>query len=782
MQLEWLRRDLSAAIRSHLRRPGVAIVAVVTLTLGIGANVTALAVSYVVLGRPLPYANPSRLAIFDVLFADGTPLGFSPRVAAEWLRRLETVEAAAAYSRRDVTVRAPSQTTVVSTALVTPGFFAVFGVPAATGTANVDADDGRIVISRSAFALFGPEMQSSTAATVSVGDNSYTIAGVMPADFTFPDEQVSLWLPSRVQTLGYSRIVARLKPGVTLLQARQDAERVRHDLNSKGGEIVAVGSLGEARVGRVRRLLVASVVGSLFVLLVACANVATLLLGRDLARQRELATRAALGATRVQLFRFVIVDTLCLATVASLAGLAVGIVALKLYTSQAAAILPGLNNLGWPVAVATVVLTPIVTLACGALPAVRAVRLGAGALLHASVSAPASSRARDALVIVQIALCAVLLVGAGLLMRTVLTLMKEDHGFDPGVATEAKIVLRDTPFPIDKSSRDAIVPALLERVRGLPGVTYAGFGTSLPPRLPLLSISVSVHAGAGEDTRMMNIAWATPGYLPALGARFLAGRDFENRDATDETPGVILSQSAARSLFPGQDPLGRAIPRLPANLRAAPDSRVSGVVRDIKYDGLDSPPGSTIYLPWGRRPLGRGYVIVRGDRAASGLATHLRLLSRQLDPTVPVAEVRSLGDVLTESLAERKIRAVPAILFGVLGLAVSLAGLLATLSMFVAARQREMAIRTALGATAATLFASVVGRGLVLTAVGLVTGLAFAVAVTGTLASLLYHVSPYDPLSFAGTALLVGAGAMLASCVAAWSTRTIERRLDILKQ
>lgn len=504
---------------------------------------------------------------------------------------------------------------------------------------------------------------------------------------------MSLWLPSAEQALGYSRIVARLSPGVTFQQVRDDADRIRRELNPKSAEVPTVTPIGDVRAGGLRSLLVVALVGAALVLLVACANVATLFLGRDIARQRELATRMALGATRFQLGRAVLVDTLLIASVASIVGVGIGAAVLQLFVSQAAGVLSGVNvEIGLPIAIAIAAVTIIATLICGAVPAWHAARVGSGSLLHAGAYTPRVWRVRNTLVVTQIALCSILLVGAGLLVRTVSALMNDDHGFQPGGALEARIVLSDTPFPKDNRGRDAFVPALLDRLRGLPGVRYVGFGTNLPPRQPPVTISLDVRSDGTEHSRMMNVAWATPGYLRALGARFVAGRDFEAVDVGEGAPGVVLSESAARFLFAGRDALGRTIPNLPAMFGMAPQSRVVGVVKDIKYAGLDSPAGSTIYLPWGRRSLGSGYVILRTLQDPVGLAPDIRRIAAQIDPAIPISEIQSLEDALAQSVGNRRVRALPAVAFGSLGLAVALVGLIATLSMLIAERQRDLAI------------------------------------------------------------------------------------------
>jgi len=777
--------DVVYALRSNIRKPGVAILAIVTLALGVAVNAASFAVTYSVLGRPLPYAEPSRIVILDSSFADGANVGFAPRVLPEWLQRLGTVQAASAYSRREVTVRTGTTTAVVPAALVTRPFFEVLGVRSEAGGTVVRPEDGQIVVSRRAVEqLWGDSDVNPTGMPVSVSERSYTVAGVMPSEFAFPDNEISVWLPSAEKALGYSRIVARLKPDVTLDQVREEANRIGREISPNAKEMSTVTPIGEAQVKGLQRLLAVTLAGAALVLLVACANVGTLFLGRDITRHGELVTRAALGASRLRLARALLVETFLIASLASLIGVVVSVGVVRLLVSQTASLVGGLSvEIGWPVIAGIVALTMLTTLLCGVTPAWQAMNLGASSLLHIGTHTPRLWKLRNTLVVAQIALCTILLVGAGLLVRTVSALLNDDHGFRPDSALEAAFVLWDAPFPNDTRGREAFIPALRERVAKLNGVQHAGFGTSLPPRPPLVRISVSVGSEQSGQTAMMNIAWATPGYLRALGARFLAGRDFEDTDASDNAPGVIVSESAARALFAGDDPVGRPIPNLPNIFRVAANSRVVGVVKDIKYDGLDSPAGSTIYLAWGRRPVGKGYLVVRtmADSAVY-LAPEIRRIAAQIEPAIPVTEIQGLDDALAQSIANRRFRAVPAIVFGSLGLVVALVGLIATLTMLVAERRRDLAIRSALGARPGTLFGSVVRHGAILAVVGLACGLLLASATSRGLSSFLYEISPYDVLSFVGTACLVALSAILVSCAAAWRTLGIDARTTVLRE
>lgn len=793
-------RDVRYSLRGMRRRPGFAALSIATLALGIGVNATSIAVAHGILVRPLPYADPGRVVIINQLFADGGDLGFSENVLRDWLSRLRTVESAAGYYRREVTIRAGDRSTVVPAALVTDDFFTVLGTqPIAGSGLSMRTSADMVLGQRVLRQIFGSEATDVAGAPITVSGEPRAVGAVMPSDFAFPDDETAVWLPSLAlvpgsKPGGYSKIVARLKPGVTLAQVREDLNRVRLELKPASREMVSVDVLGESVVGGLRRLLAVTLAGALLVLLVASANVATLFIGRDVARQRELAARMALGATPPQLVRSVLVETSLIAALASIAGAALGAVMLQVFMSQAASGISGLHRvrMGMPIALAIAALTIVVSLICGAIPALHAARTRVSPFLRgASAPGPRAWRMRGVLVVAQIAMCCVLLIGAGLLTRTVAALMREDPGFRPDGALEAKVVLSDTVlFDLPRRSaeaakagspdRAAFVPALLDRVRAMPGVTHAGVGSNLPPQAPAITMAIRLVRDNRDETRMLKVGTATPGYLRALGARFVAGRDFEDADAQTGAP-VILSESVARFYFPRQDAVGRTIMRMPAMFRMPGEPRVIGVVSDIKYEGLDAPASGAIYIPWTFRPLGRAYLIVRTAGDPMRLAADIRGAAQAIDPGVPVPELQSLEDAMARSISARRVRALPAIGFGLLALVVALVGMLATMTTLVAERRRDLAIRAALGASPSRLARTIVGHGLALTVAGVVLGIGLGWAAARSLATLVYGISPYDAATFVGTATVIVGGALIMTYAAALRARSVDP-LDALKQ
>jgi putative ABC transport system permease protein len=621
--LDELRQDLRYARRGVLRNPGFTSAAVLTLALGIGANAAVFAVSYGVLLRPLPYADANRLVVINLYFSDGGDLGFSPSQVPEWLSRLRTVEDAAAYGSRPLTVKADQSSTVVTTVFVTDRFFHVLGVSPVYGQTTV-VDATTAVLSRR---WLGDVSQPADAQTIgrrlTISDRPYSVGGVMPSNFAFPTEETRIWIPAPILTAesksedtGYFRLVARLRRGVSLAEAQEDATRLVRETKLKGtyATVSLVGAQGTAESRPVLR--VALVAGAL-VLLVACANVATLFLGRAATRRREVAARIALGASPFQLARSLLVETLVIAAIASVIAVALAGVVVRLYAARASGVLPAMEaatamRIDTPILLLIAGLTVLSALACGALPAWQAARSDVRPVLRAaSVLTPTAWRVRGLLMVVQIALSVVLLIGAGLLARSVMRLLSDDPGFTPAGTLAAKIVLSDRVL-FDGSSREPFLRELVERVRALPGVQHAGIGSNLPPRTPPITIAIRfVNQTEGvNELRFLKAGSASPGQLRALGVRFIRGRDFNESDGTSDT--VILSESTARFFFrDGSDPIGKTISPLPRILRSTGRPVVVGVVSDVKYEGLDVPAGSGIYLPWNRRPVGTAYLVVR---------------------------------------------------------------------------------------------------------------------------------------------------------------------------
>jgi predicted permease len=478
----------------------------------------------------------------------------------------------------------------------------------------------------------------------------------------------------------------------------------------------------------------------------------------------------ALGATRWRILRGVLAESLVVAAVSAAAGAAIGLALVRLFVGIAAGIFPRLDAVAIdaPVIAAAALVAFLVALLCGALPALHAVRgdlAPAFRAVVASSSRPAR-RLRAGLVAVQIALSVVLLAGAGLVIRTVTALLDQATGIEARQVVSLRLVMSDrTSFTA--AERTTFIRQVVDRTLALPGVNAAGVGSGLPPRVSPLALGLTINTKGRSQTQVLSLVSVTPGYLRALGARLVRGRMFEEGDFSRAEPVALMSESAARHLSPAGDPLGRPLVfALPAaNGARGKKPEVVGIVRDIKFNGLDSTAAGTIYVMWPDLPAGVGYLVVRADGDPAATLAAVRRLVREVDPTLPVPDVRTLEDEILASIADRRLRLVPAISFGVLALVVALVGLSAAMSRAVAERRRELAIRSALGASPARTLRMVLREGALVTTAGLLAGLGTAAAVSRTLSSLLFGVTPHDALSFAAAGALVAAGALLVSWV-----------------
>ena len=781
--LESLAHDIRHAARSLVRQPGVAVLAVGILALGLGLNAAVLAVAYGVLWRPLPYPAADRLVtISEVEPRDGRESAIWLGRIDEWNRRLRTVRLAG-YLTRERVVRGAGPTRVRAVATVTEGFFEVIGAPALQGAVPRLADgDGRAVVS----AALARDVEDETGRpalgqAVTIGDGRYDVAAVMPAAFAFPSAEVDAWVADQPDFRGDRGTVGRMRDGLSLAQVRDDAARVAREALAARGVPgadrwgAAVTPVEETLLGEVRPVLRVSVAAALLVLVVACANAATLLVGRSAARRREFAVRVALGSGLARLVRAALVEGLALAASGLALGLGAAWAGLQLFSAAAAAVpRVGAVVLDPPVVVAGLVLTLLVGAACGGASVAGAVR-GDGAALRGGAAAAgsrAAGRLRAGLVAGQIALSIVLLSGAGLLVRTVDRLLDEEGGFEPRQALTARLMLADTSFiEGDTEAQTAFVGTLLERVRELPGVQAAGVGSVLPPDDDPVAVEFHYEDDRGEASRreiVLSFGAVTRGYFAALGTPLRAGRRFAAADNLAEVAPVMLSETAARFVYPNEDPVGRPLPYGDIDAlgigRWAP---VIAVVDDMKYEGLAAPRGGTIYVPWPRAPAGVSHLVVRAAGDPMALAPAVRDLVRTLDPSLPVPEVRSLADHVAGSIAERRLRALPAAGFAFLALAVAMVGLFGALARAVVERRQELAIRAAVGASPGRLVRLVLRNAVAITGLGLAVGLPVAVATGRGLATLLYGVSPYDPATAGAVAAVVVLAALAASVIPA---------------
>ena len=782
--LESILHDLRYAARSLIRQPGVTALMVGILALGLGLNAAVLAVAYGVLWRPLPYPAADRLVtVAQVNLENGSEAGVAFDRIDEWNRRLRTVRVAG-YHTRERVVRGAGPTGVREVATVSRGFFEVIGVPSSQGAVpRLAGGDGRAVISAAlARAVEDETGRSAVGRAVTIGGGRYDVAAVVPAAFAFPSAGVEAWVADQPDFGGERGTVGRMRDGVSLAQVRDDAARVVREVGDAlgaGGDRwgAAVTPVEETLFGEVRPVLRVSVAAALLVLVVACANAATLLVGRSAARRREFAVRIALGSGLARLVRAALVEGLAMAVGGLVLGLAAAWAGLRLFAAAAIGAMPrvGAVALDPPVVLAGLVLTLLVGVACGGASVAGAVR-GDGAALRGGAAAAgsrAAGRLRAGLVAGQIALSIVLLSGAGLLVRTVERLLDEEGGFEPRQALTARLMLADTSFlEGDAQAQTAFVDSLLERVRGLPGVQAAGVGSVLPPDDDRVSVQLVYEDDRGEASRreiVLSFGAVTRGYFAALGTRLREGRRFDAADNIAEAGPLILSETAARFVYPNGDRVGLPLPYGDIDVLdiAGGESPVIAVVDDMKYKGLAVPRGGSLYVPWPRVPTGVSHLVVRTTGDPMALAPAIRGLIRTLDPSLPVPEVRTLADHVAGSIAERRLRVLPTAGFAALALAVAMVGLFGALARAVVERRQELAIRAAVGASPGRLVRLVLRSAVAVTGAGLAAGLPAAAATGRGLATLLYGVGPYDAATLAAVTAAVVLAALGASAIPA---------------
>ncbi len=768
----WLA-DLGSAARALRGSIWTSIAAVATLALGLGANLAVVAVAYGVLLRPLPFPDPGRLVrLTTERPSDRSDLGLQLDEFEGWRERLRSADAVAAYMRADFTVRGAGEPEVVHVAEVTGDFFRALGIEPQAGRLWTDDRTSSSVAVSARYARRLAATGAVLGRALTLGSQEMTVVATMPRALTFPADDVDVWAPARsmpsVNVLDPTRdfrtfrLIARLGAGRTPEEVRREGARALVELHpGVSGRDVAVRRLDEELIGSTRPVILAFLAAGALLLVVACANVATLLVGRALSRRREFAVRLAIGADRARLVRLALAESALVAVSALVAGLWVAHLTIDALLPLIGETLPrpGAIRLDLPVLLAGAGSAVFVAIACGLAPAVAASRSDVAGVLRqeAGTTTGGAHRLRAALVVAQIALSVLLLTGAGLFARTVWTLWRTEIGAAREHVLTARLTLTETTR-FDATSRERFVDDLLRRVRALPGVEAAGLGSALPPRVNQLEMTVRfVDEDRGRDeTHGLNLISVTPGYFRALGIPIRRGREFDEIDASGEPPVAVISEMFARQIAPTRDLLGtRLVVGLPSVGGTRVRPTVVGIAGDVKFVGLERPTEANAYLPWRLLPTGVSYLVVRAAGDPAPLGPPILRAVHDLDPTLPLPEVRSLSDEVAMAMAGRTLRLRLVAAFAIVALVVSVVGLATALVRSVAERQRELAIRLALGATPSGAAGLVLWQGARIVVLGLAAGALAALAVGRLTATLLFGVSAYDPLTYAVVAALV---------------------------
>jgi predicted permease len=758
----------------------------VSLGLGIGANTALFSVVYGVLLRPLPYPDSGRLVRLSEHHPGAAAAIPAPMLSdltfRAWRAAPRTLEGLAAYGRGEYTDTGGTEPVRLAGAAVSPELFDLLGVRPAAGRLLLpeDATQGGlpvVVISDELWRQRFGGGRSAVGETLTLDGTPHTVVGVAPAGFWFPDREVQLWTPHVLSepaeggsSMSIFGAVGRLRPGVTAEQAAAEGTAAARSrtrppaaemlFGTGGGPVeVRVRPLAEEMTARVRPALLVLAAGVGFILLICCANVSNLQLARGVARRRELAVRAAIGAGRWRLARQMITESLLLSALGGALGLGLGAMLLKLLPALAPADFPRLDDVrldGRALAFAALA-AAAAGLASGLLPALRAARPALLPALREGAGASAGAPARrlgGGLLVAEAALATLLLIGAGLLVHSFARLSAVDAGYDPGNVLTARVFLGGQPAP---ERTLAVAEALRERLAAIPGVKAAGAGSSAP-FVGFTSINRFDLPGAGPDGETVTVQAVsnvvTPGYAEALSLRLLQGRLLEDGDLGSGSRAVLVNESFARSYLDAGPAVGRRFERL-----WGPEDRpteVVGVVADVLRDGLDAEPRSEMYtVPDGLYSLpGELSLVVRTAREPEALAPLVRSLVAEEDPAA-VVETATLASRVSASLAQPRFAAAALSAFALLALALAATGLYGVLSYEVSQRRREIGVRSALGAGPGRIVRMVVRQGLGVTAVGLVLGVAGAAGLTRLLGGLLFGVEPLDAIAFAAAPLLL---------------------------
>ena len=796
-----LGQDLRHGLRLLLRGPGFAAVAVLTLGLGIGANTAIFSVVHAVLLDALPYHDPDRLVtLWEDNRRDSIPRDdVSPANFMDWRERQDVFEAMAFGNPWSFDDTSGGEPETVQSALVSQGFFDILGMRPLLGRtfAPEDHEAGRSRVVILTHGLWQRRFGADPAVigrVLRLSDEPYVVVGVLPRELELRlfDRQRDMYAPQvwneamrRQRRATYLKVIARLRPGVTLAQAQAAMEAIAGNLarempQTNAGVGAAVVPLREHLVGRVRPALLVLLGAVGFVLLIACANVANLLLARGTHRARELAIRATLGAARGRLVRQILAESLLLALLGAAAGLALAQWTLRVIVAASPGHLPRAEQIGLDGTVLgfTAALAVLVSLVAGLFPALELARGdGVSALREdgrTATATPARRRVRSGLVVAEVALALVLMAGAGLLVRSFRALLRVDPGFAPDNAVVLQTFLwRRYQTP---EQRLAYVGEALDRIQALPGVAAAGVTTALPLLESSTDFSVAVKVEgrpeppSGEEPTAF-VAIATSGFFAALRIPLLRGRLFHELDTADSQPVAVVSDAMAARLWPGEDPLGKrfAVGSTGPSRSGAPVTmEVIGVVGSTRHQGLADEPRSEFFRPHSQSPSGSVAFVVRtaGDPHRSTPVLKEAVWGR--DRAQSFYTVATMDELIAGSLAQRRFTLVLLGSFGALAALLAAVGIYGVLSYNVTQRTHEIGIRLTLGARRGDVFRLVLGEGMRLAAAGVALGLAGALALTRLLRGLLFSLSPADPLTFLGVTLALGFVALAACSVPAF--------------
>jgi putative ABC transport system permease protein len=797
--MEALIKDVRYALRTLRDRPVFTLVAVITLALGIGANSAIFSVVSTVLLNPLPYREPDRLVV--ALYGGGQSSSnpVSPTEFRDWQEQSSVFEQMAAASLWGPNMTGRDQPEQIRGLQATGNLFDMLGVEAALGRGFTVEDDKAgaepvVVLSDQLWKRrFGSD-PSIIGQTLTLDGRSYTVIGVMSPSFQFPffwATRTELWTPSQLSNGEFTRrarflrVFARLKPDVTVAQAQAEMDAISARLteqypDTNTGLRAVVTPLHERITGQYRSTLLVLLGAVGFVLLIACTNVANLLLARASAREREIAVRLALGATRARLIRQLLTESVMLAIIGGAAGLALAFWSVRaLVAGLPADALPRQQGIGVDAGVFafTLILCLLTGIVFGLVPAIHSSKTDLNeSLKSGGKNAAGDSRGRSmrsGLVVAELALALMLLVGAGLMTRSFIRLQSIDPGFNAQNLLTMTISVAGTGHA-PASQRAQFFQQALERIEALPGVRSASFVNHLPlggDRWGTQFTIEGMSAPAPGQTPGTAFRVAHSGYMETMGIQMIAGRDFNERDTLDAPGVIIINEAIANKFWPGEDPLGKRI-KLGDIEAQIPWLSIIGVVRQVKQEDWAEEGRNEIYIPYLQARLyltspqaHNQYLtlVAKTDSDANNLASAIRREVWAIEPNAPISSVATMEEVIANEVWQPRLSMFLLGGFAVVALLLAAIGIYGVMSYSVTRRIQEIGVRMALGASQGDILKLVVSQGLKLSLIGIAIGLGAAFALSRLLEGLLYQVSPTDPVTFALVAFVLGAVAF-ASC------------------
>jgi putative ABC transport system permease protein len=796
-------QDLRYGVRMLLRKPGFTVVAILALALGIGVNSAIFSVVNAVLLRPLPFAQPERLVmVFEKFTRQG--LDQIPVSAQEFLdyqKQNEVFEQIAAFTTATYNMTGTGEPEQIQGAVVSASLFPLLGVKPLQGRAflpeeNEVGHENVVLVSQGLWQRrFGSD-PALVGKQLSLNGKSYTVVGIMPSDFQFPlslfdvqgfqfTQKADMWTPVTFsQALLDCRscrglgVIGRLKPGVTLAQANASvdalAQRWLQEHPDTYGEGAGWGasavSLHEQVIGKVRKALFVLLGAVGFVLLIACANVANLLLARAASRQKEMAIRVAMGASRWRLVRQMLTESLMLSVTGGALGLLLAMWGTDALVALSPENIPRVEEIGLDARVLsfTVIVSLLTGIIFGLAPAFQASRatindaLKEGGKGTAGVSS--GKRMRGVLVVAEVALSLVLLIGAGLFIRSFTRLTQVDPGFNPEHVLTMELSLPRANYP-DKQKAATFYQQIIQRIQSLPGVQAAAATTILPLSGSNSDSSFVIEGRMPRDAGEVpdeEIRVITPDYFRALGVPLIRGRFFTDADAEKAPQVLIINQALARKYFAGEDPLGKRITFGDPRRKDAVWATIIGVVGDVKHRGLNVQAKPEYYLPNLQDSQRALILAVRTNADPASMVAAVRQEILAVDKDQPVANIRTMTEVISTSVAPQRLSTMMFLIFACVALVLAAVGIYGVMAYSVSQRTHEIGIRMALGAQRGDVLRMVIKEGMTLALIGVVIGLAASYALTRVISTLLYDVSVTDPAIFVGLSLLLALVALLA--------------------